>query len=220
MNTPLDLETLKGFTPGPWFVGTMNCALFVIDEPPRPAPVDHVNMELSTRVIATPGEPHSEGWTYKDYTANASLIAAAPQLYAELVEARKALSTANANHEKFERLWYLEQDAREKLEAELVEARAALRKINCIYCGHIISLDDPDANTKLTEHITTCEANPLVVALAEATVDRDIAHAQLANIREVWKLHCGSVYDESMGRLGKDGPHALAIDEAINGGAG
>lgn len=35
-------ELLGKATKGPWFVGAMNDALFIIDQQPSPAPIDHV----------------------------------------------------------------------------------------------------------------------------------------------------------------------------------
>lgn len=80
----------EGATPGPWFVGTQNDALYIINTPPRPAPNDYI----------TPGSPdtlliaslyvlpsHAED-------ANAALIAAAPTLLAQrdaLADALRAL---------------------------------------------------------------------------------------------------------------------------------
>lgn len=63
-----------------WYVGAMNDALFIINEPPRPSPVDYHNPELRTKVIAKVSEPHQEGWTREEYEAHANLLAAAPEL--------------------------------------------------------------------------------------------------------------------------------------------
>lgn len=43
-----------GHTATPWYVGAQNDALFIIDSPPSPAPVDNVNVgrHLWTKVIA------------------------------------------------------------------------------------------------------------------------------------------------------------------------
>lgn len=65
------------FTPGPWFVGAQNDALFVIDKPPRPDN-DYPRHDFDVAAIAkvyhngTPGVEE----------ANARLCAAAPDLYA------------------------------------------------------------------------------------------------------------------------------------------
>lgn len=78
-------ETPK-FTPGPWYVGAMNDALFVIDQPPRPS-TDDPNHDAKTQSIAIPTikrDTHA-------YEANAYLIAAAPELYAALKRARDML---------------------------------------------------------------------------------------------------------------------------------
>jgi hypothetical protein len=64
------------FTPGPWYVGAMNDALFVIDQPPRPS-TDHPNHKAKTQSIAivtVKRDLHA-------YEANANLMAAAPELY-------------------------------------------------------------------------------------------------------------------------------------------
>lgn len=53
-----------------------------------------------------------------------SLKADRDRLTAEVERLKGCLATANANHEKFERQWYLEQDAREKAEAEVTRLTA------------------------------------------------------------------------------------------------
>lgn len=63
-----------------WHVGAMNDALFIINEPPRPAPVDYHNDSLKTKVIAKVSEPHEYGWSFDQYWAHANLLAAAPDL--------------------------------------------------------------------------------------------------------------------------------------------
>lgn len=73
-------ETPK-FTPGPWYVGAMNDALIVIDQPPRPS-TDNPNHEAKTQSIAIVTIKRD---TYA-YEANAHLIAAAPDLYAVVQE--------------------------------------------------------------------------------------------------------------------------------------
>lgn len=83
----MDNKPKNKHTPGPWFIGAMNDALFVINEPPRPAPTDAVNTSLTTKVIAKPGEPFAEGFSREEYEANARLIAAAPELLAIAREA-------------------------------------------------------------------------------------------------------------------------------------
>ncbi len=50
---------------------------------------------------------------------------------------------------------------------ELEAARVALRKISCVYCGRVVSLDEEGASDKLATHITTCEKHPLVALVKE-----------------------------------------------------
>lgn len=47
------------------------------------------------------------------------------RLEAENKQLRASVVAANANHEKFERLWYLEKDKREELESDLTALRSA-----------------------------------------------------------------------------------------------
>lgn len=101
-----DIDRIKAYiekaTPGPWFVGTMNDALFVINEPPRPAPTDTINTALKTRVIAKPGEPHSEGWTKDEYEGNTQFIASARSDLPLLVQQVEWLRQQVASYEVYE----------------------------------------------------------------------------------------------------------------------
>lgn len=67
------------FTPGPWYVGSQNDMLYVINKPPRPSN-DHPNHEADVTTIAQVSINRS----LHAYDANASLIAAAPELYEAL----------------------------------------------------------------------------------------------------------------------------------------
>lgn len=74
-------------TPGPWHVGAMNDALFIIKQPPSPSGSD-VPIDTSHPgqfVIAKPAELDD----FEITRANARLIAAAPRLLASLKEAVK-----------------------------------------------------------------------------------------------------------------------------------
>lgn len=95
-------------TPGPWYVGTMNDALFVINEPPRPAPTDHVNTALTTKVIAKPSEPHQEGWSNEEYAANTDFIAHSRTDIQLLVEEVSGLvDLLDMAHDEFQRIHYV-----------------------------------------------------------------------------------------------------------------
>lgn len=64
------------FTPGPWYVGVQNDALFVINGPPSPAPYDGpIPRPYGPDVVATPN------YLLPGYEADARLIAAAPDLF-------------------------------------------------------------------------------------------------------------------------------------------
>lgn len=63
---------------------------------------------------------------------NAKVIVA---LRAEVERLTGCLATANANHEQFERQWYLERDRAERLEEALREAEKDLRQLSVINCG-------------------------------------------------------------------------------------
>lgn len=122
MNTPIDLAALKGFTPGPWHTGG-------IFNPCDERPTQWVWGPIATEPEGCQSGPCiARDATIKD----AALIAAAPQLY-----------------------------------AELVEARAALRKISCIFCGHVVLVDDEGAKDKLADHIATCKKSPLVALVQQ-----------------------------------------------------
>lgn len=73
---------------GPWFVGAMNDGLFIIDEPPRPAPVDFINPNAgqNTRVIAK--LPENDRRADKE----AAVLAAGPELVGALREAYAAIA--------------------------------------------------------------------------------------------------------------------------------
>ncbi|MBA8799198.1 hypothetical protein FHW77_002917 [Agrobacterium sp. RC10-4-1] len=75
-------DTVK-HTKGPWFVGSMNDCLFVIDQPPRPSN-DDINPEHQTNVVAK--------LDYRGAEHNALLIAAAPDLLLALQELLEAYS--------------------------------------------------------------------------------------------------------------------------------
>lgn len=70
-------------TPGPWYVGAMTDQLYIINEPPRPAPKDYENTTLKTIAIAKTFQVDG-GFAAEE--ANARLIAAAPDLLEELKE--------------------------------------------------------------------------------------------------------------------------------------
>jgi hypothetical protein len=62
-------------TPGPWYVGAQNDALYVIDGPPSPGPYDGpIPKDYGPEVVAEPN------WRLKECAANARLIAAAPDM--------------------------------------------------------------------------------------------------------------------------------------------
>lgn len=75
-------------TPGPWYVGAMNDALFILKLPPSPngadAPID--TPHPGQLVIAKPAELE-----FEVTKANANLIAAAPTLLDSLKRADEAL---------------------------------------------------------------------------------------------------------------------------------
>ena len=69
-------------TPGPWYVGAQNDALYIITRPPRPSRDDIVDIP-DVKVIAIINVCNDD--------ANARLIAAAPALLAALCEAVTAV---------------------------------------------------------------------------------------------------------------------------------
>ena len=81
MNTPIDLEALKGFTPGPWEEGRPDMRSFIEGQQGK-------YIYAGELYVAATGFDVGE---WDEIMANSRLIAAAPQLYAELVEARKQL---------------------------------------------------------------------------------------------------------------------------------
>ena len=64
-------------TPGPWYVGAQNDALYIIDQPPRPSN-DDINPDANTNPIAkvyvAPDRRH------ETEAANARILAKAPEM--------------------------------------------------------------------------------------------------------------------------------------------
>lgn len=88
-------------TPERWFVGAMNDGLFIINRPPRPAPVDHLTEgDPETEVIAT---VHGKG-----ALGRANKIAAAPLMYEALKDTLRILKavryTAGLGKKQIERI--------------------------------------------------------------------------------------------------------------------
>lgn len=73
------------YTTGPWYVGAQNDGLFIIDQPPRPAPADHPADIPGVTIIGVVYDNVFDDAGASQGTANARLIAAAP----DLVEALK-----------------------------------------------------------------------------------------------------------------------------------
>lgn len=84
-------------TPGPWYVGAMNDALFVIDKPPRPSN-DDVHPDRDVTVIAS--VRHVEGGLGVA-AANARLMAAAPELLSAAKKAFDALTYDGAYDQSY-----------------------------------------------------------------------------------------------------------------------
>jgi hypothetical protein len=76
-------------TPTPWYVGPMNDALYIIDQPPRPVPIDTMTEieHNKTRVIARVVWDAPSAMT----EANAAFIVLAVNMHAALVTALKAM---------------------------------------------------------------------------------------------------------------------------------
>jgi hypothetical protein len=67
-------------TPGPWYVGSQNDALFIINKPPSPAGTD-LPPDTPHPGLVVIGRPHFDvRQEFSEYQANANLIAAAPEL--------------------------------------------------------------------------------------------------------------------------------------------
>lgn len=68
------------YTTGPWYVGAQNDGLFIVDKPPRPAPADHPADIPGITIIGAVYDNVFDGAGASQGTANARLIAAAPDL--------------------------------------------------------------------------------------------------------------------------------------------
>lgn len=113
-------------TQRPWFVGTMNDALFILDKPPRPAPVDAINPNVGkdTRVIAKLAENDRRA------DADARLIAAAPDLaYAALAQEEAEDFNANCPECEGEGDWATCEPCSGRFGHAIDLRRAALAKV-------------------------------------------------------------------------------------------
>jgi hypothetical protein len=73
-----------GYTKGPWHVGAQNDGLFIIDQPPRPAPADHPADIPGVTIIGVVYDNVFDDAGASQGTANARLIAAAPEMFEAL----------------------------------------------------------------------------------------------------------------------------------------
>lgn len=80
---------------GPWFVGVMNDALFIIDQKPCP-PTEfvHPGHEPSPNVIATVCNQDD----HKETDANGRMLAAAPELYKAAKKALRSLENGGSEN--------------------------------------------------------------------------------------------------------------------------
>ena len=72
------------YTTGPWYVGAQNDGLFIIDQPPRPAPADHPADIPGVTIIGVVYDNVFDDAGASQGTANARLIAAAPEMFEAL----------------------------------------------------------------------------------------------------------------------------------------
>ena len=89
MNTtdPVDLEALRGFTPGPWEVDSDGAGWYIEAIPER----GH-----SLACISSPAWQDEPDTSVDEAEANAALIAAAPSMHAELLARRARDAEAEA----------------------------------------------------------------------------------------------------------------------------
>jgi hypothetical protein len=72
---------IMNYTKGPWYVGAQNDGLFIIDQPPRPAPLDDLTAgPRGLRVLAKLYDNDARA------RADAKLMALAPQMFEELAQ--------------------------------------------------------------------------------------------------------------------------------------
>lgn len=167
-------ELCENATPGPWFTTSDTCIIYA---------------ELGSRAEshiadAFDGTPWSDAQCQHNARFLAASRTALPALLDEMARLTEGLSKSNANHETFERRWYLAQDEVDNLEAKLVTAQQMNGAWAESAAASLREVDDLKA--KLVE-MTAARDN--ACELAEQCDDlSDAGRIEAAGLRRVGKV--------------------------------